>query len=79
MAGDDEDADNDSKKESVRLSAETVEMCQALADLKIFASSKTAVYRYFIQEGVNRAVADEVIEKYQRARTVVRTLKRKAK
>jgi len=75
MAGGDDEVENDSKKESVRLSGETVEFCQALADLKIFASNKAAVYRYFIQQGVNRAIAEEVIAKHQRARELVRALK----
>lgn len=64
----------ETKQESVRLSVETIEFVEGLAKLGIYAKRKGAIFRYFIQEGVNRAISDDVISKYLAAKERIREI-----
>lgn len=53
---------------------ESIEFVEGLAKLGIYGKRKGAIFRFFIQEGINRTISDDVINKYLSAMDRIREI-----
>lgn len=66
------------KQESVILPLTTIRFVEGLAKLGIYGTKKGEVLRYFVQDGVNRAITSDVMSKHAAAQKAMRKLSRKS-
>lgn len=56
------------RQESFRLPTRVIEFVEGLAQLGIFGTTRAEIFRYFVTEGVNQAIKDDIVKKTLEAR-----------
>ena len=65
---------SDARRVDVRLTAELADYVDSLARLGLMGGSAPEVIRYFVKEGVEKAIRDRVVENVLRDRALMKDL-----
>ena len=66
------------RQESFRLPTRVIEFVDGLARLGIFGTTRAEIFRYFVTEGVNKAIKDDIVRKTLEARQYLAQLNEKS-